>query len=61
MANYYETWPMTTPLQTNAVGHGEAPQAYVLLEYNKLHETLLSDNAEEGWASKLWHYLGTMQ
>ena len=33
----------------------------VLSEYDKLHETLLTDDAEEGWTSKLRHYLYTMQ
>ena len=33
----------------------------VLSEYDKLRETLLTDDAEEGWASKLRRYLYTMQ
>ena len=30
-------------------------------EYDKLHEKLLTDNAEEGWAAELHCYLKTMQ
>ena len=33
----------------------------VLSEYNKLRETLLTNDAEEGWASELRRYLYTMQ
>jgi hypothetical protein len=33
----------------------------VLSKFDKLRETLLTDNAEEGWASKLHHYLNTME
>ena len=30
-------------------------------EFDKHRETLLMDDAEEGWASELRRYLGTMQ
>ena len=33
----------------------------VLSEYNKHRKTLLTANAEEGWAAELRHYTGTMQ
>jgi len=32
-----------------------------LSEFDKHRETLLSEDAEEGWASELRRYLGTMQ
>ena len=32
-----------------------------LSDSNKHHQTLLMDNAEDGWASELHHYLGMMQ
>ena len=36
-------------------------EVHILSEYDKLHETLLTDDAEEGWASELRCYLYTMQ
>ena len=35
--------------------------APVLSEFDKLCETLLTADAEEGWASELCHYMSTMQ
>ncbi|PPQ73449.1 hypothetical protein CVT25_000097, partial [Psilocybe cyanescens] len=39
----------------------DAEDAIKLSEFDKHQETLLSDDAEEGWASELRRYLGTMQ
>jgi hypothetical protein len=39
----------------------EVREVRVLSEFDKLHETLLTDDAEEGWASELHRYLHTMQ
>lgn len=61
MAEYYTTRPAHTPPQPNSVGAGEAPQARILSEFDKFRETLLTDDVEEGWASELRRYLGTMQ
>lgn len=33
----------------------------ILSEFDKHRETLLTDDIEEGWASELRRYLGTMQ
>jgi hypothetical protein len=35
--------------------------APILSEFDKLRETLLTDDMEEGWASELRRYLSTMQ
>ena len=56
MAQYYNQHPVTVPQQANPTA-----EVHVLSEYDKLHETLLTDDAEEGWASRLHHYLYTMQ
>jgi hypothetical protein len=55
-----------TPLRYQTdVNKTENPPAsaepHVLSEFNKLCETLLTGNAEEGWASKLCCYLNTME
>src|SRR5271155_1122152 len=64
MAHYYKTRPRSTPLQSNTRNHaqqaGDTP-ARVLSEFDKLREKLLTTDAEEGWASELHRYLGTMQ
>ena len=36
-------------------------EVHIVSEFDKLHETLLTDDAEEGWASELHRYLNTMQ
>jgi len=63
MAEYYKTRPSAV-----ATAKGSAPNkdstsslARNLSEYDKHRETLLSDDAEEGWASELRRYLGGMQ
>ncbi len=63
MSQYYKTRPIATaktntPTEDNnhlteAVSH--------LSEYDKHREQLLSDDVDEGWASELRRYLGTMQ
>lgn len=60
MSQYYNTRP---PLpQTNAINPTEnSADAPVLSEFDKLRETLLTADAEEGWASELRHYTSTMQ
>ena len=37
------------------------PALITISEFDKHRESLLIDDAEEGWASKLYCYLGTMQ
>lgn len=62
MAEYYRTRPSAAATKgstgnkdtTSSVGH-------TLSEYDKHRETLLSDDAEEGWASELRRYLSGMQ
>ena len=58
MAWYYNTCPsvITVP---NVTDKGEAATE-AISEFDKHHETLLSDDAE-GWASELRRYLGMMQ
>ena len=58
MAQYYNTHPsvITVP---NVTDKGEAATE-AISEFDKHHETLLSDDAE-GWALELCRYLGTMQ
>jgi len=62
MAQYYKTRPRPIPRQTNTGIHAEqAADCLILSEFDKLRETLLAADAEEGWASELRRYLGTMQ
>jgi hypothetical protein len=60
MAHYYKNRPSasTGPVKTNAKKVAEPP---VLSEFDKYRESLLSIDAEEGWASELRQYLGSMQ
>jgi hypothetical protein len=39
----------------------DVDHAPVLSEFDRLRETLLTDDVEEGWASELRRYLGSMQ
>jgi hypothetical protein len=59
MAEYYENRPTTaaTNVPTN---QGDAV-LHAMSDFDKHRETLLSDDATEGWASELRRYLGTMQ
>lgn len=62
MAHYYKNQPPHNPPQTNMASPGDdTPQPHLLSEFDKLRETLLTDDAEEGWASELRQYLGSMQ
>jgi hypothetical protein len=61
MYDYYKSRPSTAvgkPVSTQAATSPETP---ILSEFDKHRETLLSDDTEEGWASELRRYLGTMQ
>ena len=61
MSQYYNTRPPLPP-QTNAINPAEnVADAPVLSEFDKLRETLLTADAEEGWASELRRYTSTMQ
>jgi hypothetical protein len=61
MSQYYNTRPPLPP-QTNAIHPAEnVADAPVLSEFDKLRETLLTADAEEGWASELRRYTSTMQ
>ena len=59
MAEYYEN--RSTTAATNVPTDQGDAEMHAMSEFDKHHETLLSDDATEGWASKLRHYLGTMQ
>lgn len=61
MARYYRSRPPPIPHQTSAEDREEASPAYILSEFDKLRQTLLTNDAEEGWASELRRYLSTMQ
>jgi len=62
MAQYYQDWSIAPLQQANTENCADAAvDAPVLSEFDKLRETLLTNDAEEGWASKLCQYLGTMQ
>jgi hypothetical protein len=65
MAQYYQNRPSTTTTTTQQP-HGEdhpdqRDDAPVVSEFDKLRETLRTDDLEEGWASELRRYFGTMQ
>jgi hypothetical protein len=61
MSQYYNTRPRLPP-QMNAINPAEnMADAPVLSEFDKLRETLLTADAEEGWASELRRYTSTMQ
>ena len=61
MAQYYRCCPLAIPLAPveNAAPTQEAQ--HTQSEYDKHRETLLYNDLEEGWASELRRYLGTMQ
>ena len=61
MAKYYNTRPHAIPLPNLNAETPDDDLPPVLSEFDKLRETLVSDNMEEGWASELCRYLGTMQ
>src|SRR5271155_403658 len=62
MIQYYKTRP--TPEDPNIPSEDEDPTHLIcndVSEFDKHRESLLSDDLEEGWASELRRYLGTMQ
>jgi hypothetical protein len=62
MAQYYRNHPSTTPQQPHGEDHPDLrDDAPVVSEFDKLRETLITDDMEEGWASELRRYLSTMQ
>jgi len=60
MADYYRTGPS---IETPAIAEADPDPdlSIALSEYDKHRESLISDDAKEGWASELRRYLGTMQ
>lgn len=61
MAQYYVcrlTAPSFTPVSKAVEPSNDISK---MSEFDKHRESLLSDDAEEGWASELHRYLGTMQ
>jgi hypothetical protein len=56
MAEYYKIRPTVAPTPTTATDTD-----IIISEFDKHRESLLSNDAEEGWASELRRYLGTMQ
>jgi hypothetical protein len=61
MARYYRNRPSTIADRSAGNDVTAPTEAPTLSEFDKHRETLLSDDAEEGWASELRRYLGTMQ
>ena len=63
MAEYYKNRMSSTTVNINMEkeGHGEGSKANEMSEFDKHCKTLLMGDAEEGWASELRRYLGTMQ
>ncbi len=60
MAEYYKTHPH--PI--SPVTHTRTQTSHTAdthSDFDKMHEALLATDAEEGWASELRCYLGTMQ
>ena len=68
MVQYYLTQPSAPSHNklsggSNHVNNSEDTDETLptLTNFNKHRETLLNDDQEEGWASELCRYLGTMQ
>ena len=61
MCQYYKDRLSASVSQTNKNPTKCTTQAPVLSEFDKLHESLLTDDAAEGWASELRRYLGRME
>src|ERR1700678_1223271 len=59
MAHYYSTRPCVITVPN--VSNKEEAASEDASEFDKHRETLLSDDAEEGWAPELWRYTKTMQ
>jgi hypothetical protein len=60
MARYYASRPSVTVVIAEE-SDNEAIGALKVSEFYKHHETLLTGDAAEGWASELRRYLGSMQ
>ncbi|KIM36033.1 hypothetical protein M413DRAFT_57964, partial [Hebeloma cylindrosporum] len=61
MAHYYDNRPPAPGTKKSAGNPSASAEARVLSEFDKHRETLLADDAQEGWASELRRYLGTME
>ena len=64
MAQYYNTRPFAVAAQDESSDNAIVPakaSSSTLSEFDKLRKTLLTDDAEEGWAAELRRYLGMMQ
>ena len=61
MAQYYENHLSAPSINESARNPSASTKSHVLSEFDKLHETLLAEDAQEGWASELRHYLSTME
>jgi hypothetical protein len=58
MAEYYKNHPSIVPTASST---SDPDLSVTVSDFDKHRESLLSDDAEEGWASELRRYLGTMQ
>ena len=61
MYHYYQSRPSTALNKSASTQATTSQETPTLSEFDKHRETLLSDDMEEGWASELRQYLGTMQ
>jgi hypothetical protein len=65
MAEYYKVRPSSTSATENAItannDNAMLVDQPVISEFDKHRESLMTDDVEEGWASELRRYLGTMQ
>jgi hypothetical protein len=61
MAEYYNNRTSSTAVNVNSDMGSEGNATVEMSEFDKHRETLLMDDAKEGWASELRRYLGTMQ
>lgn len=63
MAKYYNDRPQSTPaIDIPTTNDADEPQASEMLsDFDKHRISLLTADVEEGWASELRRYLGTMQ
>ena len=58
MSEYYNTCPSVV---NDVDATDDAAEESSLSEFDKHSKTLLANDAEEGWASELRRYLGSMQ
>lgn len=61
MAQYYINRPSAGNIKKSAGNLSASIKPHVLSEFDKHRETLLADDAQEGWASELSRYLSTME